>query len=117
MDYLPREDYSDLLERLFLEEGRNSQDKYELGKESYFANRWEGNHLWLYMKNESSEKTWNIEIEFKKLENVKPLKRYQLENMSLKYSIPPNSEKLAILKRTSNQKTGIEWNFHNSWTS
>ena len=114
LDYLPKERYTKFLEKFYIEEGRLA-DKYSLGKDCHFASGWEGNNLWLYMQNDSADKNWDLEINFKKMENITLSKRYKLEDMSFKAKLPPKSEKVAILKRNGVEKAVIDWSFKCNW--
>lgn len=115
LDYLVRSEHSEFLEKFYKDEGRHNADKYEMGKECTFASGWEGNHLWLYMQNSSADKNWELEINFKKMENIRLMKRYQMEENVFKAVILPKSERIAILKRDSAEKAVIDWSFKNNW--
>lgn len=116
LDYhLNKEKNSRFLEKFYLDIARDMGDKYLQGKECYFASGWEGNHLWIYMQNDSSDKTWDLEINFKKMENMRMSKRYKLEDTAFKVQLGPKTDKIAYLKRSGTDKTAIDWTFKNNW--
>jgi len=113
LDYLPKERYTKFLEKFYIEEGRTAE-KYDYGKSCYFTSGWEGKHFWLYMLNDSSEKTWVLDITFNKMGGVRMSKRFKLEGMSLKSKLGPRTEKLVYLKGDQ-AKADIGWEFKHSW--
>ena len=115
LDFLPKVNYKDYLEKFYTSIGNGCADKYDMGKGCEFVSGWGGNRFWLYMSNNSSDKTWDLEIVFKKMDNMRVAKSYQLDNMTLKMLIPPKTQKIAFLKRTSKEKTDIDWAFKNNW--
>ena len=107
-------DNADFLERVYLDSGNRSTERYQLGNKCEFASSWCGPHLWLYGINKGT-KTWHLEINFNKLENLKLCKKYRTSDNILTLVIPPKGQAVAFAKRINTKTVELNWNFNQNW--
>jgi len=107
-------DHPDFLEQVYLDAGARSCDRYQLGNKCEFTSSWVGPHLYLYGLNKGT-KTWHLEINFNKLENLQLCKKYRTSENVLKMEIPPRGQAVAYAKRINTKTVELNWNFNQSW--
>ena len=108
------QNYPDFLEKVYLDAGSRSGELYQLGNRCEFGSSWCGSHLWLYGINKGN-KTWNLEINFNKLDNLKLSKKYKTSENVVKLVIPPNGQGVAFVKKFNKNPVELNWNFNQSW--
>jgi len=102
------------LEKVYLNAGIASKEKFLLPNDTLFASGWSGSHLWMYVQNKSN-KTLHFEITFDKMRSIKLGKKYRTELNILKFVVPPNQKAAAYAKRTSPAAVAVGWEFAHRW--
>jgi len=103
------------LEKVYLSMGALSNDKFCLGRECEFASGWSGSHLWIVAFNRG-DKTWNLEVEFEKMQNLKISKKFRSkEGNSVQFALKPQQKAAAYAKRVGAGKVSFKWKFNQTW--
>jgi len=110
------EEYPNFLERVFLDAGSRARERYHLKNNCEFLSAWCGPHLWIYAVNKGN-KTWNMDVVFQVLSNIKIPKKYTTREESnvIKMEIPPNEQRAVYVKRINADVVEILWNLNHAW--
>lgn len=112
---LERRLYSDFMEKVYLSAGVMSADKYGMGSDCDFASGWSGSSLWMCAFNRG-KKTWNLEIVFETMENLKIAKKFRGDREGvINLVLQPNQKAVAYLKRLGVEKVAFKWHFVQAW--
>ena len=108
------EESQTFLDKIFINEGFYAREKYQLGNCCEFISAWCSPYLWIYAINQG-KKTWNLEINFKKLINLKLSKKYLKDHNSLKLEILPGKQRVAYIKRIDSDAVEVLWKMNHQW--
>jgi hypothetical protein len=111
---LEGDSYPNFLEKVYSDLALLSKDKFMYNNDCFFVSGWAGSHLWLSGIN-NGNKTWNLEVKFDNMENLKISKKYRNTERSLKMQIPPGGRSIAFAKRITAGEVGFGWQFIQSW--
>jgi len=103
------------LEKVYLNAGVASKEKFLLQNDCHFASGWAGSHLWMFVHNKTT-KTLYFDITFDKMKSIKLGKKFRASEMNvLKIVVPPNQKVAAYAKRTSPAAVAVGWEFSQRW--